>query len=541
MEVSFKSIFNKYRTDMFCDTQDDELCDAKTIIRSYSDIESYLKNYGNKNSTVHHQRHTIVVERDENKICLKIFYYEKRRRVGKIFFAKRTSIDFITYRVKDGALFYGSVGNYHSKKRRNAKRLRRFVFGQEDILMRKKSIIRDINGLICTEENKFEQITECDSKVDPIIQFINLVTNGECEDYEGFYKFILKKQSVKFPNNIMSFIDSGYPIVDKKSRDNFDGKYIDTFMFNRGYKGKKVKRVLHKVKKFNPQVFDSISKFLGYDYILKTLTDEELIEVFQFGGNQFFFLPENSLIKNCSENEKKNILKIILLSVKGFTDINIVSDHLRFYQTINKFEKCVWRSSNLKEFTDEHLSWSNIFSSYEEGYFNRIYSEKFVKMVEMSIGTYDPIILKSSDEYNEESRVQSNCVRTYIKKANSLIVSLRDSSNYKNRATIEYRIFFNGKTLGLKRFQTLGRFNRYLDKTWDNEIGILDNRIYGIVKNGLFVDLGIEVNLNDINIKSNYKVNNTTDNSTPIIEWDNDKVDVIGQKGSDTDIFDINF
>ena len=540
MEVSFKSIFNKYRTDMFCETQDDKLCDAKTIIRSYSDIESYLKNYGNKNSTVHHQRHTIVVERDENKICLKIFYYEKRRRVGKIFFAKRTSIDFITYRVKDGALFYGSVGNYHSKKG-STKRLRRFVFGQEDILMRKKSIIRDINGLICTEENKFEQITECDSKVDPIIQFINLVTNGECEDYEGFYKFILKKQSVKFPNNIMSFIDSGYPIVDKKSRDKFDGKYIDTFMFNRGYMGKKVKRVLHKVKKFNPQVFDSISIFLGYDYILKTLTDEELIEVFQFGGNQFFFLPENSLIKNCSENEKKNILKIILLSVKGFTDINIVSDHLRFYQTINKFEKCVWRSSNLKEFTDEHLSWSNIFSSYEEGYFNRIYSEKFVKMVEMSIGTYDPIILKSSDEYNEESRVQSNCVRTYIKKANSLIVSLRDSSNYKNRATIEYRIFFNGKTLGLKRFQTLGRFNRYLDKTWDNEIGILDNRIYGIVKNGLFVDLGIEVNLNDINIKSNYKVNNTTDNSTPIIECDNDKVDVIGQKGSDTDIFDINF
>ena len=533
MESSFKSIFNKYRTDIFCETQDDKLCDAKTIIKSESDIESYLKNYGNKNSTVHHQRHTIVVERDDNKICLKIFYYEKRRRVGKTFFAKRTSIDFITYRVKDGALFYGSVGNYHSK-RGSTKRLRRFVFGQEDILMRKKIIIRDINSLICTEENKFEQITECDSKADPIIQFINLVTNGECQDYEGFYKFILKKQSVKFPNNIMSFIDSGYPIVDKKTRDKFDGKYIDTFMFNRGYKGKKVKRVLHEVKNFNPQVFDSISKLLGCDYILKTLTDEELVEVFQNGGNEFFFLPENSLIINCSKNEKKNILKIILLSIKGFININTVNDHLRFYKTINKFEKCVWRSSNLKEFTDEHLSWSNTFSSYEDGYFNRVYSEKFVKMVETPIGTYDPIILKSSDEYNEESHVQSNCVRTYIKNANSLIVSLRDSSNYKSRATIEYKIIFNGERLELKRSQTLGRFNRYLDKTWDNEIGVLDNRIYGIVKNGLFVDLGIEVNLNDINIKSNYKVNNPTDNFTPIIEWDNDKVDVIGRQGSDT-------
>ena len=40
---------------------------------------------------------------------------------------------------------------------------------------------------------------------------------------EKFSKnFILKKQSVKFPNNIMSFIDSGYPIVDKKSRDQFE-------------------------------------------------------------------------------------------------------------------------------------------------------------------------------------------------------------------------------------------------------------------------------------------------------------------------------
>ena len=154
---------------MFCETQDDELCDAKTIIRSYSDIESYLKNYGNKNSTVHHQRHTIVVERDENKICLKIFYYEKRRRVGKIFFAKRTSIDFITYRVKDGALFYGSVGNYHSK-RGSTKRLREICVWSRGYLNEKKIHYKRYSMvLICTEENKVEQITECDSKEDPII------------------------------------------------------------------------------------------------------------------------------------------------------------------------------------------------------------------------------------------------------------------------------------------------------------------------------------------------------------------------------------
>ena len=87
------------------------------------------------------------------------------------------------------------------------------------------------------------------------------------------------------------------------------------------------------------------------------------------------------------------------------------------------------------------------------------------------------MILKDSLEYNDESFIQSNCVKGYVKRPDALIISLRkDNPDSKERATIEFKISFD-TVIELKRVQTLGRFNKQLTSEWDNILPILDERI----------------------------------------------------------------
>jgi hypothetical protein len=201
----------------------------------------------------------------------------------------------------------------------------------------------------------------------------------------------------------------------------------------------------------------------------------------------------------------------------------------------------------------EHILWSDKVSSYDNGDFNRVYSKNFIIGVENIIkgdkAKFLPVVLKNSEEYNEESIIQSNCVRTYVKRPESLIISLRDVENSNERVTIEYRIKFDGKILELNRVQALGRFNSRLDDYWVYPIKLLDDRIYNMVKDGLFTDLGVEVNFNNVKIKSGYKVNEVTiskvlpmNNDVSItnykIEWEYDeKINAIGYKSNEFNIY----
>jgi hypothetical protein len=87
---------------------------------------------------------------------------------------------------------------------------------------------------------------------------------------------------------------------------------------------------------------------------------------------------------------------------------------------------------------------------------------------------YYPVVLKTTMEFNEESTQQQNCVRTYSEKPNCIIISLRMGSPKSNeRATIEYRFRRNE----MIRVQSLGKFNKVLDSSWDLPLEILDKRI----------------------------------------------------------------
>ena len=70
--------------------------------------------------------------------------------------------------------------------------------------------------------------------------------------------------------------------------------------------------------------------------------------------------------------------------------------------------------------------------------------------------TIDGVTDDSSEKYNQESALQSNCVKTYIGKVGSIIISLRDGSNDSNtRATIEYKLTIENKKIKIGFFTTL--------------------------------------------------------------------------------------
>jgi len=55
--------------------------------------------------------------------------------------------------------------------------------------------------------------------------------------------------------------------------------------------------------------------------------------------------------------------------------------------------------------------------------------------------TYYPVLLDNSTNYNQESAIQSNCVKNYVGTSGSVIVSLRKGDRESGvRATIELRL-----------------------------------------------------------------------------------------------------
>jgi hypothetical protein len=111
----------------------------------------------------------------------------------------------------------------------------------------------------------------------------------------------------------------------------------------------------------------------------------------------------------------------------------------------------------------------------------RSYNNEFVEDVQKSIFDYNgveftPVLLLTTDDYIGESAYQNNCVRTYVDKCSSVIISLR---NGYERATIEYMVTYypHINQLKMNRVQSLGKFNKQLSEIWNPVLEMLDVQV----------------------------------------------------------------
>ena len=505
----------------------------------YNTEEKFTEHYGNPFAMVDMSRRIITITKEGDKITFKMFWYNRRRRMNSKWFKTNTNCKFITFNHKTNALYEGSLENYHLK-RKCRKRIRRALFNSDPI----NKIRRWMRDSFSDEDKKTIDVPTIVNQV--VSVFVNSIPGTEkypeLLPEQKIYRRYLDAQGVKYPNNWFELIDA-YPQPKKKDLVKCEYKYVEALMRVHNLKGDKVKKSLHAINKFvDANHFNSACKVFGEKFILNQ--PEEVINLFlsawdltPLTGNVTFF---NSL----SKSEKLNFFEIYKLYYRKLVNYHTISDHIRFYTFLKNLEPVKWKSKTHDEFTQEHYNWSEKYNHYTNGDFTRIYNPTFVEKVNEVIltkdGPYFPEVLITSKRYNNESFFQNNCVKTYIKRVSSLLISLRRGENdLEERASIEYDIvplvWSNGEfEFKLNRVQTLGKFNHRLDSSWDDVLVKLDERISVMEYEKLFDTLQIEGEFGGKKVFSDYEIKEydrsefdtgvTSINKGVYLSWENDSI-----------------
>lgn len=421
-----------------------------------------------------HTRSVMVLKSDE-KVNIKIYRYNLFREMGKPYFKKITAYVSLTYNIKRNQFYYCIINNYHKK--------RKFT-----------KVLKCVSPYLILSYIQ-HNIMECLSSRDEVNNVLDVFYKGvnpDAVNYTDLLEYVVKKQGFKLPNNFDVFVDAiGGDMFYGRIPTKLDGKrngfkYIDTIMGINVLSGDKIRRVLHKVSGFNLGLYYEIASFFNYDFMLSR-PDEDLIKIF---NTRICHSSLNRSVK-LSKQEKLNMFNIIMELIEyGDQDMMTISDHLNIKSRLVKYEKVKWKSKTYDEFVDEHDEWSRNLDSYTKGVTQRRYNKEFLnhiqKPFEIDGIKYYPVVLNNSDDYNRESTVQTNCVRTYIHYAHSLIVSLRrDSNDSGERLTIEVNLIPD-EDVRLLRKQTKAKRNSTPDDSWSLATRELDDRIDFINNNGLF-------------------------------------------------------
>lgn len=450
-------------------------------LKSSTSEEDFVKEFGNPMCSVHLERITLVVEGDDTKVSIKLFQYMKHRNVGKPYFRKSSQFKFVTYKFEKNDLFFGNITNGFKKKKYSSS-VRRNFFASNPFT----SIEVGFHNVF----SPYKKDTE-DSAKEILSQAMNIFVSKipNIENLSGyswdetFYLNFLKSRNIKVPNNCLVFRNT-IPLPSKRILKKTGGKLLDSYMVNKGFSGDKIKKVLHEVNFINDQFYKQVENFFGEKF-LKHQSVDALKNIFQFKSG--YQMPGD--IETLSEIEKKNAFKVFESMIKSTESIQTFIDHVNFYIMLKPLEEIKWKSFDSTTFRKEHEDWTDRYSHYTKGTYTRFYDEDFIRGIQRPIYNvntieYHPVVLTNSSQYNSESNRQHNCVKTYIDKASSLIISFREGDvDSDERATIEYLITKDGDDgFKLKRVQTLGRFNQGLDVKWDLVIEELDSRIDSLVK-----------------------------------------------------------
>ena len=484
------------------------------------------------------RRYRIIIQKDESKVRIKFYYYSKEKVVGRKFYRIHTNLTYFTYNYKTNSLYRGKFTNYH-KKRKFTKSVSRATPSHQPLSSIRTMITSTINECLYHGTGIINQYDYANNIFNIFLNSIPGIENyNHIENTDNrFYKLMYDRYDVKLPNNWTNLVFV-YPQPKMKLIRKNKNKYIDSLMSLHNLKGDKIRKVLHEVKHFNPNNLPIVFSWFGETFIQQQ-SNEFLKKLFEF--NYYFDSIDNNF-NIFSKQEKKNIFEIFNLVLDLQIGTPTFFDHIRFYKSVKRFEPIKWKSKDYESFQQEHLDWTDRNDFYTKGEYKRIYDRKLYEELEIPIrdkdnNPYYPILLSSSKEYNEESFTQSNCVKGYVTKASSLVISLRKGSkDSKERATIEFSIVKSNHIILLQRIQTLGRFNQKLDESWDVPIAVLDASIRTIFNNDKMELPSIEVKcghktftangvFNKKNFRLFYNVNKYDDSSL-YLSWDRD-IDIV--------------
>ena len=441
--------------------------------------KTYVENYGNPICTVRKEYVMVVIERDEDKIAMKLFYGGKVRTKGTKYFQVKKNVEYITVNVKTGDVYSGYLKGFQ-KKRNYSKKIRRNYF-MESSLDGMKSKIRNYLNLYKIENS-------ASIATDLVNRFIDEIDKNRYEDLtidDRLFKFYLDKRGVKYPNNFGAYKNHLIgPSIRKKLKKN-GGKLVDAFMDEFKLQGKILKKSLHECKRLNLETYNYAKEMFGDDRLNQDPgVIVSLLETLNHVNNQQSGISLKELMVNSELDRYYKAFKEVFVNLN--MDIYTLADHVRMYLELRRYGlevKWMTDGTDRDTFHNEHLDWTDKLSHYKNGTYNRIYPEILHKLLSKKIGDCIPVLLTTSEEYNEESLTQSNCVKGYVARPASIIISLRDGND---RATIEYQVSQPLDNLNIKRVQSLGKFNKSLSSDWEEVLLNLDKIMLYFIKDKNF-------------------------------------------------------
>lgn len=445
----------------------------------YNTKEKFEENFKNKLAEVEQNRFSVYITKTDEKISFKVFRYSRTKRLNGKGFRTYTSVRFVTFNHKTNCLYDGEMTNYHSKKKAK-KAIHKNNFMSKPLNSMKYALNSMFYGGL--SESKLTEAMKDKPEIIGLSMEIFLsnipglvIVDGYKSD-ELLYKRFLDFAGIKYPNNWTTFMTL-FPQPLRRDLKKHKLKYVDALMSKHKVSGDKLKRVLHTVKECNFGGLRFAYELFGETFI-NSQSDDVMKQLLECSIFQHFDVHDTPLSSN---KEKLCALEVLKLAMNNHISPSTYVDHISMMRQLLVFEKFTWKSKTYEEFNQEHYELSERVSFYTQGDFYRTYGENFVNTIENSIDldyVYYPVVLKTSKEYNNESYIQSNCVKTYVREEHSLIISLRREDYDGERITIEYLIGHNGeKVFNLLRVQTLGRFNKSVDDTWTEAIKVLDDRI----------------------------------------------------------------
>lgn len=524
-EVLYKYNLEKYSVHEYLDhnTFDnyDILKNSKNNFKlktTHSSESEYIKNYGNPLCTISKNYAMIVVEKYGDKVSIKLFTGIRNRKKGSTFFRVNKQMTYVTINTKTKNFYSGFLENYH-KKRKFRRKLRKNYIKSDPII-----------NFYAVSKTTFDKLSE--NSFPSIKQGVDVFLKevfGKDFDKVNYghilLKYYLDKKTIKYPNNFIVFREflqyRDFNQILKKN----NNKLVDALMEFLNLKGKIIKKVLHNINNLNYDVYFFLKQLFepwidqDYDLLLKV-----------FNSNFYHYFSDISyeeLNKNSSLEERRrmfNFFKNFVITYK----IGLVTftDHINMFLRLKNYGEpnIKWVcESDLDFFNEQHIDWSEKVDKYKRGTFYRYYPSfmsKFLDEIKCDGEKYCPVLLTNSDDYVEESKTQSNCVRTYIIKPSSIILSLRKGSfESKNRATVEYQIYRDGDKVKLERFQYRGKYNSSLDDSWELPLKMLDNSVNLWIKQG---DVSLFKIKKISNVGNEYFFNTSWDDDELV--WDNYKL-----------------
>jgi len=459
----------------------------------YINEDKFLEHFADITKGLEMKRTTVVVEEYDNKLSLKIYQNIKKRRVGSRNFYVRKYTYFTTYDFKRKNIYTGQI--IKSRKKIISKRLRVNNFMDitypynviSDLIIESRMIHynrvmeqplhkgippRFDDTQISVEMDKIKSslnnIIKKHTKIKPLDSVHNIK--------DIFYRMYLLDNGFKVPDSFAKFTHRFIPKKELRK----DNNLIKTYMRINSLYGSKIRKYLNEDNNINIDYVTLLFRLLGVDYfnmlIPYNLTDE-LATIYI--NEEYSRIIKNSL--------DKRDLKRIVIGLNDGIDLNILLEHFEFRDKLKKYNhefKIKFNSG--EEFTEEHYEISELLQSYRNGKVTRFYGLGVKDMIEepimsmMGIDFY-PVLLETSRNYNEESTVQNNCVRTYSQKPHNIIVSLRmGGETSKERVTVEYQFRKND----IIRIQTRGKYNNDVPETWNTILEVLDSRLSNLYQNG---------------------------------------------------------